>query len=87
MRVRLTPRDGDNGCASAQAYAGGGGASPTGLATGGEVEDYLLQFNPTAISLKQVAARPEANLLASLAAGLLLIATAVLVVWRRRQTA
>lgn len=54
MRFRLTPRDAGNVCTLASAYAGGGGASPTGLATGGEVEDYQWTFEPTAVSLQHV---------------------------------
>jgi hypothetical protein len=46
VRVRLTPRDGNGGCGAAEAYTGGA-ASPTGLALGGEVEDYWLDdFTP-----------------------------------------
>jgi sugar lactone lactonase YvrE len=52
VRVRLTPRDADIGCASAEAYQGGV-VSPLGLATGGEIEDYIVNFSPTAVSLSQ----------------------------------
>lgn len=53
LRARLTPRDGDNGCANAEAYASGT-VSPTGLASGGEVEDYAMNFRPTAVHLQSV---------------------------------
>jgi hypothetical protein len=55
LRARLTPRDGDNGCANAEAYASGS-ATPQGLASGGEVEDYAMNFRPTAVRLQSVSA-------------------------------
>lgn len=60
LRARLTPRDGDNGCANAEAYAGGA-ASPQGLASGGEVEDYGMNFRPTAVHLQSVSANQAGN--------------------------
>jgi hypothetical protein len=55
MRVRLTPQDPTGGCDAANAY--GGTASPTGLATGGEVEDYFIEFDPTSVTLTSLTAQ------------------------------
>ncbi len=59
-----------------------GGLGATGLALDGEVEDYLLQFAPNAVSVAQITATPALNL------GLVLALVALLVggawVWRRR---
>ncbi|MDJ0756476.1 MAG: GEVED domain-containing protein [Ardenticatenaceae bacterium] len=51
LRVRLTAEDSGGGCGGAEAY--GGTAASAGLATSGEVEDYFLSFNPTAVTLSQ----------------------------------
>lgn len=53
VRVRFTPRDAGSVCDGSDTYVGGA-ASPTGDAKGGEVEDYLLNFSPTAINLQAV---------------------------------
>ncbi len=48
-RVRLAPRDPAGGCNPDDAY--GGPATSDGAATGGEVEDYVIDNIPTAIGL------------------------------------
>ena len=85
LRARLTPRDAGNGCAAAEAYAGGSGASATGLATGGEIEDYQIQFGPTTISLQQLTVAQSVGVAAAVMALLLLAGFTVgLILYRRR---
>lgn len=87
LRVRLTPRDSDDGCALAEAY--GGAASPTGLVVGGEVEDYVLNFSPTAVSLQNIQAtmRSTTPLLLLLLGAVTLALTGLgVTLTRRRQT-
>lgn len=49
-RIRLTAEDSGGGCSGAAAY--GGTASPSAAASSGEVEDYLINFSPTAVTLQ-----------------------------------
>ncbi len=84
VRARLTPRDADTTCASAEAYQSGT-ASPQGLATGGEVEDYMVAFSPTAVSLSQnPTALPAASTTLPIIA-FLLTGFTLLLLWRRPQ--
>lgn len=82
MRVRLTPRDADNGCAAAEAYSGT--ASPTGVAINGEVEDYQQAFSPTAITLQTVQSSVPAGTLTVIFVffGLLTVVT-LYALWRK----
>jgi uncharacterized protein len=92
-RVRLTPRDGDGGCADSDAYPNSGGMtpaaalgtpSPTGRAAGGEVEDGTANLSPTAVSLQTLGAtgaQPAAVWL--LPGGMLLGLVGLLLVVRR----
>ncbi|MCP4428490.1 MAG: hypothetical protein GY803_28735 [Chloroflexi bacterium] len=85
LRARLTPRDSGGGCGSAEAYAGGA-ASPTGLAVGGEVEDYEMSFTPTAFGLRDVSAQQAYGRLALYTAVILLGLTAWLLgrpIWQK----
>jgi hypothetical protein len=85
VRVRLTPRDGNGGCGAAEAYAGGA-ASPTGLAFGGEVEDYWLDdFTPTAISLQAVTAAQAGDVAWIVTSMLILLSLATYRIMRRRR--
>lgn len=61
LRYRLTPRDGDGGCASAQAY--GGSASPAGTVVNGEVEDYFFEqlTPPAAVTLNTFDAQAQSS--------------------------
>jgi len=83
LRARLTPRDANAACGGAEAY--GGTASPTGAAKGGEVEDYQMEFSPTAVSLSSI----NGNTLSANSQSitkLLMVLTILLVFVRRRQT-
>jgi len=55
-RFRIVPRDSNGTCSSSTAI------SWTGLAEGGEVEDYRLTFSPTSIGLLSLSARSERTL-------------------------
>lgn len=77
MRWRIYPVDGDGNCPA-------GGIDYTGLITGGEVEDYVSPFRPTAVSLSQNATTaPSASQTLPLVAAFLLMGLTVLLLWRR----
>jgi hypothetical protein len=59
-RYRLTRVDADGQCTNAEAY--GGAATPGGAADSGEVEDYIFQFTPTAVTLNQQSAELAPNI-------------------------
>jgi hypothetical protein len=59
-RYRLTRVDADGQCANAEAY--GGAATPGSAADSGEVEDYIFQFTPTAVTLNQQSAELAPNI-------------------------
>lgn len=85
-RYRLTRVDVDGQCAAAEAY--GGAASPNGPADSGEVEDYVFNFTPTAVTLQTqgAASSPITRVWLALLGGFILLAA--LVGWRlayRRQ--
>jgi hypothetical protein len=101
MRVRLTPRDAGGGCDAAEAYGGGGGGgglaraagalaptqaeSPTGPAQGGEVEDYVLNFTPTAVTLTGLEAQPSVGWLAGAALAALALLAVAATAWPLRR--
>ena len=92
MRFRLVPAPNPNvqSCSgvtlasAAATLAPDGGASPTGRADGGEVEDYTWTGNPTAVTLSHLSAAgvPGAGWPAAAGLGALGI---VLLAWRRRK--
>ncbi len=85
LRARLTPRDvgGGGGCGLAEAY--GGTASPNGAATGGEVEDYQMNFSPTAVTLRDVGTSDVSNSLWLIAAAALFAFSMLLALPRLRK--
>lgn len=60
MRVRFTPRDSGAVCDGSDTYVGGA-PSHSGDAKGGEVEDYVISFGPTAINLQAIEVRDTAR--------------------------
>lgn len=59
-------------------------SGPTGAGFGGEVEDYVVGFSPTAVSLHTLTAQANRPTLSLLAAGLTL-AAGLFLVWSRRK--
>lgn len=77
-RFRLVPDDDGDGSCSDQALIG-----LKGQVYDGEVEDYLFNFDPTAVTLSDISARPQTNsTLLVIAAGMLLM---VAVGWTLRR--
>ena len=90
LRARLTPRDANGGCSNADAYpnnrgplAPDGVVSPSGPATGGEVEDYQMSFGPNAVRLKTAQASSHYLWVMPLLIVLLFVSLAA---WARRLT-
>ena len=81
MRVRLTPRDASGGCDPIPAF--GGSARPDGLATGGEVEDYLVKFSPNAVSVLSVQAEPGSAIILLMLMGSLAVIVVGIAFYRR----
>ncbi len=83
LRARLSPRDDAGGCSGA-AYAGGA-PSPTGDATGGEVEDYQVDLSePTSAGLSDFGgAVSGAPIWALLAGGLAVLFVVVVLAGRK----
>lgn len=86
LRARLTPQDGGGGCTGLDTYPGGV-PIPTGAAIGGEVEDYQLNFGPTAIRLNQLASSSltETPWIFMIIAGMLTLVTLVTVPRLRKE--
>ena len=78
--------DASNPIATRVRLSSAGGLGPTGLAADGEVEDYIYNLGPTAISLSNF--KVTANAQGSLAAGiglLLVLCMTAIFIFRRKE--
>ncbi|MCB8966535.1 MAG: NHL repeat-containing protein [Ardenticatenaceae bacterium] len=86
LRARLTQDPNNDGnCADAGSEYSGGIVSHSGGATSGEVEDYYVDFEPTAVSLQTIGTESTAhNVFAIAGFALLLLGTAFAILRRQR---
>ncbi len=75
-RFRLYPRDPDSTCTTIKSHKN--------QAYGGEVEDYLLSFGPTAITIRSLSARPTHTWMIPIAIAFCSILLGILIFLRRR---